>query len=98
MIRTTSNGQGIVALMALDIRSNFDFKRKEGVETCHRQIEAVKIAFADAFEFMTDPNGRDMDVERYLSSEYGAECSLDPARAARVRQTNAAIARSSPAS
>ncbi|MCI1241393.1 MAG: gamma-glutamyltransferase family protein [Bifidobacterium subtile] len=74
------NGQGIVALMALNILSNFDFVRKEDAETCHRQIEAVKMAFADAFEFVTDPDGRDMDIESYLSPVYGAD------RAARIGQ------------
>ena len=42
------NGQGIVALMALNILKEFEFPEKDCTETYHRQIEAIKIAFADA--------------------------------------------------
>jgi gamma-glutamyltranspeptidase/glutathione hydrolase len=38
------NGQGITALMALNILKEFKFAAKDSVETCHRQIEAMKMA------------------------------------------------------
>ncbi|MBR0085395.1 MAG: gamma-glutamyltransferase, partial [Lachnospiraceae bacterium] len=66
------NGQGIVALMALNILKEFDFKEKECAETYHRQIEAIKMAFADAFKFVTDPEHMEIDYHDLLRPEYGA--------------------------
>ena len=44
------NGQGIVALIALGILGNFDLRSHpvDGADSLHLQIEAVKLAFADA--------------------------------------------------
>ena len=66
------NGQGIVALMALNILKEFDFSEKDSTETCHRQLEAVKMAFADAFRYVTDPKDMEIDCARLLDPAYGA--------------------------
>ncbi len=66
------NGQGIVALMALNILKEFDFPEKDSAETCHRQLEAVKMAFADAFRYVTDPAEMEIDFRRFLDPAYGA--------------------------
>lgn len=65
------NGQGITALMALNILKNFEFTQKENVETYHRQIEAMKIAFADAKHYVTDAREMRVDPKWFLSEEYG---------------------------
>ena len=44
------NGQGIAALMALNILKEFEFPEKEMPDTYHKRIEAMKLAFADAHE------------------------------------------------
>ncbi len=67
------NGQGIVALMALNILKEFSFPEKDSPETCHRQLEAVKMAFADAFRYVTDPGEMEIDYHRLLDPAYGAE-------------------------
>ena len=67
------NGQGIVTLMALNILKEFSFPEKDNVTTYHRQIEAVKMAFADAFRYVTDPDHMEMDYRRLLLPEYGAQ-------------------------
>ena len=67
------NGQGIVALMALNILKEFSVAQKESAETYHRQIEAIKIAFADAFHYVTDPDHMAIDYQELLSPAYGAE-------------------------
>lgn len=67
------NGQGIVALMALNILKEFDFPEKDCALTYHRQLEAIKLAFADAFHYVTDPDHMEMDYHRLLLPEYGAE-------------------------
>ena len=66
------NGQGIVALMALNILKEFSFSEKDSVETCHRQLEAIKMAFADAFRYVTDPAEMEIDYQRLLAPSYGA--------------------------
>ena len=66
------NGQGIVALMALNILRNFRFEQRDCPETFHRQIEAIKLAFADAFRYVTDPLHMEIDYHTLLQPEYGA--------------------------
>ena len=65
------NGQGIVALMALNILRNFTFPEKNCAETYHRQFEAIKMAFADAKHYVTDPDYMDLDYHRLILPEYG---------------------------
>ena len=67
------NGQGIVALMALNILKEFEFPEKDHVETYHRQLEAIKMAFGDAFRYVTDPKNMTMSAEELLSPVRGAE-------------------------
>ena len=81
------NGQGIVALMALNILKNFKFTSKEDPQTYHRQFEAIKIAFADAFDSVTDPNDTDVDYASYLTPEYGARKASEIGDHAEIRTT-----------
>lgn len=67
------NGQGIVALMALNILKEFSFTEKDCVSTYHKQLEAIKMAFADAFHYVTDPDEMELDYHRLLLPEYGAQ-------------------------
>ena len=67
------NGQGIVALMALNILKEFNFTEKDSVETCHRQLEAIKMAFADALHYVTDPREMSIDYHRLLDPAYGVQ-------------------------
>jgi gamma-glutamyltranspeptidase/glutathione hydrolase len=64
------NGQGIVALMALNMLKGFDFNEKESVETYHKQIEAMKLAFADGKKYVTDPEKMSVTAEQLLSEEF----------------------------
>lgn len=66
------NGQGITALMALNILKEFEFPEKESVETYHKQLEAMKIAFADSWHYVTDPRKMTVDYHDLLKPEYGA--------------------------
>jgi len=66
------NGQGLAALLALNILKEFDFPERDCVLTAHRQIEAMKLAFADAFRYITDPADMELDPGRFLLPEYGA--------------------------
>ena len=66
------NGQGIVALMALNILKEFSFTDKESADTYHRQLEAMKMAFADALHWVTDPAEMQIDWNRLLDPDCGA--------------------------
>jgi gamma-glutamyltranspeptidase/glutathione hydrolase len=64
------SGQGIVALMALNILKGFDFLAKESVDTYHKQFEAIKLAFADGKKYVTDPGYMKYKVEDLLSDNF----------------------------
>lgn len=65
------NGQGIVALMALNILKYFNFETRDDVNTLHKQFEAIKIAFADAYATITDVNDMKTDYHSYINEDYG---------------------------
>ena len=64
------NGQGIVALMALNMLEHFNFKDKEAVMTYHRQMEAIKLAFVDGMTYVADPTSMNMSIQSLLSKNY----------------------------
>ena len=65
------NGQGIAALMALNTLKEFELKEKERPETYHMEIEAMKLAFADAFHYVSDSDRMTVDYHDFLKPEYG---------------------------
>jgi gamma-glutamyltranspeptidase/glutathione hydrolase len=67
------NGQGIIALMALNILKNFEFVQRESVDSFHRQWEAMKLAFADGKHFVTDPACMHLTPQILLNPAYGQE-------------------------
>ncbi len=81
------NGQGIAALEALNIAEGFDIARMEpqGVSRYHHLIEAMRLAFADAYRYVADPRMADVPASELLSKEYaaGRRRLIDPERAMR---------------
>lgn len=67
------NGQGLIALIALNILKGFEFEQKDSVDTYHKQIEALKLAFADGQEYITDPKYMEIGVNEILSDSYAAQ-------------------------
>lgn len=69
------NGQGIVALMALNLMKGFEVSaNRENVEDLHRQIESMKLAFTDAKAYVTDPSEmKATSAKGLLSEDYAAE-------------------------
>lgn len=69
------NGHGITALMALNILRGFDFAPadKDTAACWHKQIEAMKLAFADAMYYVTDPRYMRAKTADMLSPEYAAK-------------------------
>jgi gamma-glutamyltranspeptidase / glutathione hydrolase len=66
------NGQGIVALIALGILEQFDMASlpADSADSVHLQIEAVKLAFADAQAYVADIDHMPFRAERLLDKEY----------------------------
>ncbi|MCQ4088349.1 gamma-glutamyltransferase family protein [Saccharibacillus sp. JS10] len=64
------NGQGLIALMALRIMDGLDAGEKDSVSTLHRQIEAMKLAFADGEAYLADAPHMRTSIEGLISSEY----------------------------
>ena len=67
------NGQGIVALMAINILRGFEFAMKDAALAYHQQIEAVKLAFADGLKYIADIRRMRIKVSDLLSDSYAAE-------------------------
>ncbi|NJN19140.1 MAG: gamma-glutamyltransferase family protein [Oscillochloris sp.] len=65
------NGQGIAALMALGALDNLDFAGhpRDSAAAYHPQIEAIKLAFADAFAYVADPAKVEVPIAAMLDRE-----------------------------
>ena len=70
------NGDGIIALMALNILNGYSFTGRNSVDTVHKQLEAMKLAFADGNRYVADPEYMRAPVETLLSDTYAAERRL----------------------
>ena len=66
------NGQGIAALIALGILSHFDLAgmKPDSVEAQHLQIEAMKLAFADTYRYVSERSTMEVTPEQMLDDEY----------------------------
>lgn len=80
------NGQGLVALLALNILEGYDlqFMGHNSPRYLHLLIEAVKLAFADGGRYVADPDFVDLPLEGLLSRSYTARRRglIDETRAA----------------
>ena len=79
------NGQGIVALIALGILENVDMASlpTDSADSTHLQIEAVKLAFADAQAYVSDIEHMPVPPEHLLDKEYLRQRAalIEPGRA-----------------
>jgi len=63
------NGQGLVALIALNILENFEHTHLD-TNTYHNQFEAIKLAFACGKATITDPEHMAVNVDELLSDKF----------------------------
>ncbi len=78
------NGQGLTALIALNILAGFDLPEEPlSPDRLHLEIEALRLAFADTRWYVADPAVEQVPVEELLSEGYAAERRklIDPRRA-----------------
>ncbi|HEY2976590.1 MAG TPA: gamma-glutamyltransferase, partial [Burkholderiaceae bacterium] len=66
------NGQGISALIALGILRHFDLASldPDGAQAQHLQIEAMKLAFADVYRYVSDPATMECTPAQMLDDGY----------------------------
>lgn len=67
------NGQGMIALMGLNILKQFEPAKHNDADQMHKQIEAMKLAFADGLHYITDINAMSVEPTELLSDEYSAK-------------------------
>lgn len=79
------NGQGLVALLALNLLEGFDLASQLplSAERLHLVIEALRLAFADARWFVADPAFAPAPLAEMLSKAYASQRRqlIDPRRA-----------------
>ncbi len=97
------NGQGLVALMALNIMNHYetglectgncntchsgsdeDTVKNFSVRDVHRQLEAMKIAFADGLHYITDPADMQVSVSSLLDPVYSAQRAAEIGERAQI--------------
>ena len=79
------NGQGLAALMALNVAEGFDITAMgaQSAERYHHLIESMRLAFADAFRYISDPERTSVPVGALLAKAYAGHrrASIDAGRA-----------------
>ncbi len=69
------NGQGLAALLALNIIKDADptiLSRQQSAARLHYLIEAMRLAFADAARYVADPAFASIPLDHLLSDRYAA--------------------------
>jgi len=79
------NGQGIVALIMLNVLAGFDLAALDphGAERYHLEAEATRLAYRDRNAFVADPTRSKVPVKRLLSADYAKALQgyIDPTHA-----------------
>ncbi|MEJ2208567.1 MAG: gamma-glutamyltransferase [Anaerolineae bacterium] len=79
------NGQGLAALLALNVIAGDDVAAMGyyAPERWHLMIEAMRLGMVDAGRYVCDPERADVPLEALLAPEYAAarRAAIDPARA-----------------
>jgi len=66
------SGQGIAAQIALGILQNFEVSSLpvDGAASQHLQIEAMKLAFADVYRYVAEPESMEVSADAMLNDAY----------------------------
>ncbi len=90
------NGQGLAALLALNVLEGFDLAGLDPLspERLHLAIEAMRLAFADTRWYVADPRFTNVPIYQLLSKEYAADRRrlIDLARATLDQRRGAPVA------
>jgi len=92
------NGQGLAALLGLNILEGFDLAATDplSAERLHLQIEALRLAFADTRWYVADPAFSPAPISYLLSKDYAAQrrALINPQRATLDQQRGSPLASS----
>lgn len=66
------NGQGIAALIALNVAEGFSIPRMgaQSADRYHYLIEAMRVGFADALQYVADPRVTEVPIRGLLAKDY----------------------------
>jgi len=69
------NGQGIAVLIMLGILSHLNIEKYplDSADSIHLQIEAMKLAFADLYQYVSDPDYMNINYHDLLNESYLSE-------------------------
>ncbi|GAG82809.1 unnamed protein product, partial [marine sediment metagenome] len=69
------NAQGLAALIMLGILKQHDISsfKPDSVESLHIELEAMKLAVADANRYISDPSSLEFDLKYLLEPNYLSE-------------------------
>ena len=67
------NGQGLAAVLALHILAGYDLAALTPADRVHVMIEAMRLAFADAQQWIADPTHAQLPLSTLLSEAYAAQ-------------------------
>ena len=75
VVECPPNGQGLTALIALNIAENFGLGDMDwdSPRRLHLMVEAMRLAWADAHEYIADPQHAAVPIEALLSKGYAAK-------------------------
>lgn len=78
------NGQGLAAILAVNLAAGFDLAAMSKADRLHTMIECMRLAFADARQWVCDPRMVDVPLAELISVEFASRRRqrLDPRRAA----------------
>jgi gamma-glutamyltranspeptidase/glutathione hydrolase len=78
------NGQGLAAILAVNIASGFELAAMSETDRIHTMIECMRLGFADAQQWVADPRALPLPIEELTSMRYANERRkrIDPKRAA----------------
>ena len=78
------NGHGLAAILGANLAAGFDLAAMDEVERLHTLIECMRLAFADAMQWVCDIHAVDIPLQELCSKAYADRRRklIDPSRAA----------------
>lgn len=79
------NGQGLAAIIAVNLAAGFDLAGMSTADRLHTLVECMRLGFADAQQWVCDPRVVDIPLDGLVSKAYADKrrTAIDPQRAAR---------------
>lgn len=66
------NGQGLAAIIAVNLAAGLDLAAMDAADRAHVMIECMRLAFANAWQWVADPCQADIPLDNLLSPKYAA--------------------------